>query len=163
MSNKPSSFEATLIMGHLLTSPDGSRMNDLSKLFKEIQESLSPEEGKASIQDISVQGLRQVISSLKGVRKLRRKSDGNAANLQDARENFVLPGGLAFEPWSIFRQKARPEEVDAVLFCSIFQIPEERLAQALFVSNGTIRSRLNEGLNKLGESLHIFRTVLNRP
>jgi DNA-directed RNA polymerase specialized sigma24 family protein len=149
-------------MGHLLTSPDGSKMIDLGAFLKEIKESLQPGEDQTSFPELSLASVRSIIYCLRGIRRSRRKSDDGAEANLDAREAFMYPRGFAFEPWKLFRQKARPEELDAVLFCHIFALPEEKLAEALFVSPGTVRNRLTHGLMKLGDALHVHRTVLNR-
>jgi hypothetical protein len=66
---------------------------------------------------------------------------------------FKKPTDLS--PWASFRRKADRDEFAAVLFLKVLKIPVDIVAQALNVTEGTLRLRLSRGLRALGPHLEV--------
>ncbi len=60
--------------------------------------------------------------------------------------------GVDLGPWREFRKRVGHDEFLSVLWTKVLEIPEDDVAKALRISNGTLRHRLSRGLRKLGES-----------
>jgi hypothetical protein len=65
------------------------------------------------------------------------------------------PEHIDLNPWKEFQKRAPENELIAVTWVHVLGIPEQILARALKVSEGTIRYRVGKGLSLLGQ--------LNRP
>ena len=58
---------------------------------------------------------------------------------------------LSLDPWIKYQKTCRPEELLCVLWKEVFDISEREIAEALGVTEGTIRYRVSHGLHALGE------------
>ncbi|GIL18173.1 MAG: hypothetical protein BroJett040_19240 [Oligoflexia bacterium] len=63
---------------------------------------------------------------------------------------WILPETLDMGPWKEFQKSAPEDELLAVIWRLLLQIPEEDVSQALGISSGTLRYRLGRALRKLG-------------
>lgn len=58
---------------------------------------------------------------------------------------------VPLEPWIKYQKSCRPEEMVCLVLREILQLSESRIAEALNLSEGTIRYRISHGLHTLGE------------
>lgn len=63
---------------------------------------------------------------------------------------WQLPKGLDLGPWKEFQKNATEDELLVVIWSQILGINDEDIAQALGVTEGTIRYRMARALRKLG-------------
>lgn len=59
--------------------------------------------------------------------------------------------GVNLDAWISYQKMCRPEELLCILWKEVFQISEVHIAQALGLTEGTIRYRVSHGLHTLGE------------
>ena len=60
------------------------------------------------------------------------------------------PEGLDLSPWKEFQKSASEDELLALVWCHILKISESDIAEALILSEGTLRYRVGRSLRKLG-------------
>lgn len=63
---------------------------------------------------------------------------------------WMMPPDLDLGPWREFQKLATQDELLAVIWSKILEIPEKDIAQGLGISEGTVRYRLGRALRKLG-------------
>lgn len=67
--------------------------------------------------------------------------------------SFRHTESIDWSGWQEFVRKSSKQEVSAVIWVKVLKFPEELVAEALEISSGTLRYRLNRGLLKLGEDM----------
>lgn len=65
--------------------------------------------------------------------------------------HWNLPDGTDLGPWREFHKHAASEELEAMIWSQILGLPDQDIAQALNLPEGTIRYRVGHALRKLGE------------
>ncbi len=73
---------------------------------------------------------------------------GNPNITTDA--GWMIPANLDLGPWREFQKLATQDELLAVIWSKILEIPEREIAEGLGISEGTIRYRLGRAIRKLG-------------
>lgn len=68
-----------------------------------------------------------------------------------AEQDWIVPNEVDLGPWMEFRKRGHPDEIFAVLMVYILALPVETVAEALNLSEGTVRYRLNKGMQNLGQ------------
>lgn len=63
---------------------------------------------------------------------------------------WMLPPDLDLGPWREFQKLATQDELLAVIWSKVLEIPEKDIAEGLGISEGTVRFRLGRALRKLG-------------
>lgn len=63
---------------------------------------------------------------------------------------WMIPPDLDLGPWREYQKMATQDELLAVIWSKVLDIPDKDIAQGLGVSEGTIRYRLGRALRKLG-------------
>lgn len=63
---------------------------------------------------------------------------------------WMIPADLDLGPWREFQKSATQDELLAIIWSKILEIPEKDIAQGLGVSEGTVRYRLGRAFRKLG-------------
>lgn len=73
---------------------------------------------------------------------------GNPGFSTDA--GWMIPPDLDLGPWREFQKLATQDELLAVIWSKVLEIPATEIAEGLGISEGTIRYRLGRALRKLG-------------
>ena len=64
--------------------------------------------------------------------------------------SWRVPQGLDLSPWKEFQKSAPEDEFLALVWASLIKIDENEIAQAMNISEGTLRYRLGRALRLLG-------------
>lgn len=64
--------------------------------------------------------------------------------------DWIVPLSLELGPWREFQKNATADEIVSLVWSKVLNISEEKIAEALAISSGTIRYRLGRALRKLG-------------
>jgi sigma-70-like protein len=90
-----------------------------------------------------------VMSTFAGWAKHHLKLNRGNPNIStDA--GWMIPADLDLGPWREFQKLATQDELLAVIWAKVLEIPEKDIAQGLGISEGTVRYRLGRALRKLG-------------
>lgn len=65
-------------------------------------------------------------------------------------KNWILPKGFDLGPWKEFQKNATEDELLVIIWSKILGINDEDIAQALGITEGTVRYRMARALRKLG-------------
>ena len=66
-----------------------------------------------------------------------------------------IPSSVQLSSWRDFKRSSSEEEFLTVLWTKVLEIPQEKVAEGLGVTVGTVRYRLSCGLKKLGAACEV--------
>jgi DNA-directed RNA polymerase specialized sigma24 family protein len=93
-------------------------------------------------------------SCLAHLRKIKKH-----VSLKSAPESARVNGawypseGTDLSHWQRFRKSATDEELIALIFSRIWKCPDDEIAEALAITEGTVRYRIGKGVRRLGSTL----------